>query len=85
VEVFSAYWQLNAMLAAKTRKFKALRKESDKAKIIFASYFQSGARSDFLGHVRKSVSVSEAEAWRSPVSRAQDGSERVEHFRLAVM
>jgi len=49
VEVFSAYWQLNAMLAAKTRKFKALRKESDKAKIILRLTFNLVRDRIFLG------------------------------------
>jgi hypothetical protein len=33
------YRQLNAMLEAKTRKLKSLRKDSDKAKIILLSFF----------------------------------------------
>jgi len=67
-----------------TRKLKTLRKESDKVRINLLSFFLSGARSDSLGHVRKSVSVSEAEARRSPVSRAQNGPEPVGHFRVKV-
>ena len=69
------------MLDAKTRKIKTLRKESDKVRINLL-LFLSAARSDSLEHVRKSVSVSEAEEWPSPVSRAQDGSERLVHFPL---
>src|SRR6266550_7657791 len=73
---FSGPLAAKRMLDAKTRKLKTLRKESDKVRINLLSFFLSGARSDSLGHVRKSVSISEAGAWRSPVSRAQDGSER---------
>jgi len=49
VEVFSGYWQLNAMLGAKTRKLKALRKESDKAKIILRLTFDLVRDRVFLG------------------------------------
>jgi len=44
--------------------------------------FLSGAQSDSVGRVGKSVSVSEAEAWRSPVSRARPGSETVGAFPI---
>ena len=38
IPVFSGSRQLNSILDAKTRKFKSLRKESDKAKIILLSF-----------------------------------------------
>jgi len=69
---FSGPLAAKRMLDAKTRKLKTLRKESDKVRINLLSFFLSGARSDSLGHVRKSVSVSEAEAWRSRVSRRSE-------------
>jgi hypothetical protein len=37
--VFSGSWRLNATLAAKTRKLKSLRKESDKVRINLLSSF----------------------------------------------
>ena len=80
-------YKLNAPFEAKSRKLKSLRKEPDKARITLLSFFQPARdriRSDSLGHVSKCVSVLEAEAWRSPVCRAQDGSERVLRFRLEV-
>jgi hypothetical protein len=39
VEVFSGHRQLNAMVDAKTRKIKTLRKESDKARINLLPFF----------------------------------------------
>src|SRR6266481_2385544 len=81
VEVFPGHWQLNACSTPKRVNSRPCERNQTKLESTYRR-FLSGAQSDSVGRVGKSVSISEAEAWRSPVSRAQDGSERVVHFRL---
>src|SRR6267378_7604690 len=81
--VFPGHWQLNACSTPKRVNSRPCERNQTKLEstcclsFVWCAIGFSWARPE-------SVSVSEAEAWRSPVSRAQDGSERVVHFRLEV-
>src|SRR5467141_4194177 len=81
VEVFPGHWQLNACSTPKRVNSRPCERNQTKLESTYR-LFLSGAQSDSVGRVGKSVSVSEAEPWRSPVSRARPGSETVGAFSI---
>jgi hypothetical protein len=60
--VFSGYWQLNAMLDAKTRRLKGLRKKSGEVRIKLLCFFHLGRDQILLGASGKAKSCSGVEA-----------------------
>jgi hypothetical protein len=83
VAIFSGYWQLNAMLDAKTRKLKGLRKESGKVRIKLLSFFYLGRDRILLGASGEARVVRE---WKRGDRGliARDCSKQAVHFRLEV-